>query len=65
MCNVPSQTLTVEHIYGAQQEPLKIKIEKNSRGYNWEICATGSDMMEILSRLRAADAALKSEYGVA
>jgi len=64
MCTLP-QTLTVEHIYGAQSEPLKIKVEKNSRGYNWEICCTGSDMAEILSKIRAADAALKNEYGVA
>lgn len=60
MCT-PPQTLTVEHIFGAQSEPLKIKIEKNSRGYNWEICCTGSDMAEILSKIRAADAALKNE----
>ena len=64
MCDIP-KTLIVEHVFGAQAEPLKIKVEKNSRGYNWEVCCAGSDMAEILTKIRAADAALKKEYGVA
>jgi len=64
MCELP-KTIIVEHIFGAQAEPLKIKVEKNSKGYGWEITCTGSDMAEVLSRIRAADEALKAEYGVA
>ncbi|GEM_PF-1100617 len=55
--------IVVEHIYGASVEPLKIKLEKNTKGYNWEISCAGSDMADILCKLRAADAALKAEWG--
>jgi hypothetical protein len=64
MCDLP-KSIIVEHVFGAQAEPLKIKVEKKSKGYGWEITCTGSDMAEVLSKIRAADAALKKEYGVA
>jgi hypothetical protein len=55
----------VEHIYGASVEPIKIKLVKGQKdSYGWEISCAGSDMADILTKLRAADAALKSEWGL-
>jgi hypothetical protein len=62
MCE-SAKSVIVEHIYGASVEPVKITIEINSKGYSWEVSCAGSDMAEILSKIRAADAALKAEFG--
>ena len=58
-----AKTLTVEHLFGPQGEPLRIKLMKMSKGYQWEVSCAGSDMAEILSKIRAADAILQKEYG--
>ena len=42
---------------------MKIKVEKNSKGYNWEITISGKDLEEILPKLNTANAMLKIEYG--
>jgi hypothetical protein len=34
------------HEYGKSPEPLKIKIERNTKGFNWEIAVTGSSIEE-------------------
>ena len=45
-------------------EPLKIKLAKGQKdSYGWEISCSGDLLPEILSQIRAADAALKAEYG--
>lgn len=65
MCEIelPS-SIIIEHVFGESVQPLKIKIERGQKGnYGWEISCAGSDMADILMKLRAADAALKSEYG--
>jgi len=62
MCD-QAKTLTVEHLFGPQVEPLRIKLMKMSKGYQWEVSCAGSDMAEILSKIRAADATLQKEYG--
>ena len=62
MCE-SAKSVIVEHIYGASVEPVKITIEKNSKGYRWEVSCAGSDMADILAKIRAADAALKAEFG--
>jgi hypothetical protein len=53
---------TVEHIH-RNAENLKIKLVKNTKAYGWEISCAGASLPEILSQLRAADSALKSEWG--
>jgi len=62
MC-VGCTEIIVSHLFGPQIEPLKIKIMKMRKGYNWEISCAGSAMAEILSKVRAADATLHKEYG--
>lgn len=66
MCDCEQKHIIVENLYGAQQEPLKIELDRGQKGtYGWSITARGSDMAEVLSRLRAADAALRHEYATA
>ena len=62
MCEY-AKSVIVEHIYGASVEPLKIDIERNSNGYSWIVSCAGSDMADILAKIRTADAALKAEFG--
>lgn len=62
MCE-STKNIVVEHIYNASVEPLKIKLMRMSKGYQWEVSSAGSDMADILTKVRAADAALRSEYG--
>ena len=51
---------TVVHKNG---QPLKILLQKTSKGYNWEVHYNGATLAEILPKLREANAALKKEYG--
>jgi len=62
MCE-SAKSVIVEHIYGSSVEPLNVEIERNSNGYSWRISCAGSDMADILSKIRAADVALKAEFG--
>lgn len=50
----------VEH---RSTQPLKIMLQKTSKGVNWEIHYSGSNLAEILPEIRKAHAALKKEYG--
>jgi hypothetical protein len=61
---VVNESKTVEHVH-RNAETMKIKLEKNTKGYNWEISCAGADLPGILVQIRAADAALKSEWGTA
>jgi hypothetical protein len=65
MCECAQKNIIAEHLYNASVEPLKIKLMRMSKGYQWEISAAGSDMADILLKVRAADAALKAEWGSA
>lgn len=53
----------VKHEYGGSPEPIKIKLEKNSKGYNFEISVSGGDVDEILAKIADAKKKLESEYG--
>ena len=43
---------------------MKIKLEKNTKGYNYEISIAWADIDEILARVKEADAKIKLEYGI-
>lgn len=43
--------------------PIVIKVEKNSKGYNWELRVSGEDEVQVLSRLDRLTAQMKSRYG--
>jgi hypothetical protein len=54
---------TVEHVHH-NAETLKIKLVKGQKdSYGWEISCAGATLPEILLQVRAADAALKAEWG--
>ena len=62
MCE-ETKNIVIEHMYGMSVEPMKVKIEKNTKGYNWEVAVSGSDLKEIMTKIREANTALALEYG--
>lgn len=55
-----------QHIYHhySDNPKLNVKVEKNSKGYNWEVTVTGAaSPEEALELVRAAEEKLKSLYG--
>jgi hypothetical protein len=60
---VVNEAKSVEHTH-RNAEPLKVKLVKGQRdSYGWEISCSGATLGDILSQVRAADMALRSEYG--
>ncbi|MFZ6029745.1 MAG: hypothetical protein ACOYYS_18690 [Chloroflexota bacterium] len=55
----------VYHHYDGNNGPrVNVKLEKNSRGYNWEVTATGAaNVDEALALVRDASEKLRAEYG--
>jgi len=55
------------HVYNhAAEVPVKVnvKIEKNSKGYNWEATVVGAlSVDEAMALLKEADSRLRVEYG--
>lgn len=58
------EELQIYHISGGSPDPIKIKVEKNSKGYNWEVSVAGANIDEILAKIGDANAKLKAAYGV-
>ena len=42
--------LKIVHLYDRQAPEITIKLEKNSKGYNWEISYKGEDINEVLEK---------------
>lgn len=61
MCE--AKNILVEHVYGAQSEPYKIKLEKNTKGYNFEISVSGIDLKDVIARIDEANEIMKAKYG--
>lgn len=55
--------LHVVHAYGKSPEPIRVKVEKNSKGYNWEISVTGADLDDIFRKIDTAEERLQQKYG--
>ncbi len=60
--------LLAQHIYHHYPEPVgakvNVKVEKNSKGYNWEITITGAaSVEEALVMISEADGNLNATYG--
>lgn len=51
------------HTYARQQPVVKVKVERNSKGYNWEVSAEGETIDAVLALVRETDARLRAEYG--
>ena len=56
---------TVNHIHRYENaEPgVRIKLERNSRGYNWEVAYEHLDLNTALAKVREANERLQAEYG--
>lgn len=69
MSDLPDAILTgpgvteVVHRYALHPSRITVKIEKNSRGVNWEISYSGETVEETLAVIRETHAALQREYG--
>ena len=63
MCQSEAKSIIVEHVYGAQTEPYKIKLEKNTKGYNFEISVSGSDLKDVIARIDEANQVMAAKYG--
>jgi hypothetical protein len=57
------EEMIMKHIYSSAPDPLKVKVMKMSKGYQWEISYTGADQTKILEIIKSVDAALYAEYG--
>lgn len=55
--------LKMIHIYDKQPRDISIKLEKNTKGYSWEISYAGEDLDKVLEKIREANARLQAEYG--
>jgi len=53
----------VRHVYGGTPEPVKIKVEKNSRGFNWEVAVTGPHVAAVLMDIDYAVKELQERFG--
>lgn len=49
---------------GTVTKKINIKIEKNSKGFNWEVTVTNADTVdEALAMLMDAEQKLRNQYG--
>ena len=55
--------MKIIHLYDKQPREISVKLEKNSKGYNWEISYAGEDFETVLAKIQKIDESLKSEYG--
>lgn len=53
----------VVHHYEAAPRKVSIKLDRNSRGYTWEVSYACDTLDEALTVIREANARLEAEYG--
>lgn len=54
---------SVEHIH-RNAEPCKVKLEKNTKGFNWELSISGPDFVSCIKTIDEANEIMKMKYGV-
>ena len=54
--------MTVNHLY-PEPERVRVKVEKNSKGFNFEVSVAGQPLAEVLETSDAAVIELKARYG--
>jgi hypothetical protein len=54
----------LRHEYGSSPEPVRIKVERNTKGYNWEISISGKNAHDLILEVQAADNELREKFGV-
>jgi hypothetical protein len=56
-------TTVVVHKYDRQASRLSVRLEKNSRGFTWEVAYSGEDLDDVLDRIAEANQRLQDDYG--
>ena len=52
------------NVNGVITQKLNVKLEKNSKGYNWEITVTNADnIQDAMNVIQETDQILRHEYG--
>lgn len=64
MCEMAKEII-VQHLYGQSQETCTVKIEKNTKGVNWELKMNGPDFATCIKAIDAANEVMKQRYGSA
>ena len=60
---VPSHSLSVLHRYQSGEDPVRIKLTKNTKGYSWEISVAERHPDEALSVLQDLEEKVKIIFG--
>jgi hypothetical protein len=60
---LPSSGLSVLHRYLAGEDPVRLKLIKNTRGYSWEISVSEQDPEQALSLLQEVEQKVKAAFG--
>lgn len=65
---VPTRTdlagpLSVLHRYLPREDPVRIRLTKNSKGYSWEVCIAERDSDSALKALADLEERLRQTYG--
>ena len=55
--------LQITHIYDRQPGLVHVKLERNSKGYNWEVSFSHEDSEIALSKIREVNTQLQTEFG--
>ena len=55
--------LQITHVYDRQPGLVHIRLERNSKGYNWEVSFSDEDSDVALQKIREVNAQLQSEFG--
>lgn len=53
----------IRHEYGSNPDRVKVKLGRNTKGFNWEISATASTVDEALAMIADAKAKIEKAYG--
>jgi hypothetical protein len=64
MCEECAKKIILEHV-GNQAEPVKVKLEKNSKGYNFELSMSGPDFVTCIKAIDEANEVMKIKFGSA
>ena len=59
----PEGPVAVVHHHLPREDPVRIRLTKNTRGYSWEVCVTERDSASALKALADLEERLKQTYG--
>lgn len=57
------QRHVVQHVYPPQEDRVRVKLIKNTKGYGWEISISGENGEDALASLRQIEQQMRTEYG--